>query len=81
MDFLGTILRPIKWVVEAILVFFHTALEAIGLDGDAGLTWVLSIVGLVLVIRAALKPIFVRKINSQRRKLEVAPHLNKIQEN
>ena len=80
MDLLGTILWPIKWVVEAILVIFHTLLEAIGLDPDAGLTWVLSIVGLVLVIRAALIPIFVRQIKSQRRMMEVAPQLKKIQD-
>jgi YidC/Oxa1 family membrane protein insertase len=41
---------------------------------------VLSIVGLVLVIRAALIPIFVRQIKSQRRMLEVAPQLKKIQD-
>jgi len=81
MDILGTILWPIKWVVEAILVAFHTFWTSfIGLDGDAGLTWVLSIVGLVLVIRAALIPIFVRQIKSQRRMLEVAPQLKKIQD-
>jgi YidC/Oxa1 family membrane protein insertase len=80
MDFLGTILWPIKWVVEAILVAFHTLLSNIGLDPDAGLTWVLSIVGLVLVIRAALIPIFVRQIRSQRRMMEVAPQLKKIQD-
>ena len=80
MDFLGTILWPIKWVIEAILVAFHTGLTAIGLDPSAGLTWVLSIVGLVLVVRAALIPIFVRQIKAQRRMLEVAPQLKKIQD-
>ena len=80
MDFLGTILWPIKWVIEAILVAFHTALTAIGMDPAAGFTWVLSIVGLVLVVRAALIPIFVRQIKSQRRMLEVAPQLKKIQD-
>lgn len=74
------ILWPIKWTIEAILVFFHTALTAVGLDPDAGLTWVLSIVGLVLVVRAALIPIFVRQIKSQRKMLEVAPQLKKIQD-
>jgi len=78
--FFGTLLTPIKWVVEAILVFFHWALSSIGLDPDDGLTWVLSIVGLVLVIRAALIPIFVRQIRSQRRMMEVAPQLKKIQD-
>ena len=81
MDFLGTILWPIKWVIEAILVAFHWFWHNIvGLDAGAGLTWVLSIVGLVLVVRAALIPIFVRQIKSQRRMLEVAPQLKKIQD-
>jgi YidC/Oxa1 family membrane protein insertase len=79
-DFLGTILTPIKWVIEAILVGFHWLLTSLGLDPAAGLTWVLSIVGLVLVVRAALIPIFVRQIKSQRRMLEVAPQLKKIQD-
>ena len=78
--FFNTLLWPIKWVIEAILVAFHTLWTAIGLDPDAGLTWVLSIVGLVLVVRAALIPIFVRQIKSQRRMLEVAPQLKKIQD-
>lgn len=80
MDFIGTILWPIKWVIEAILVAFHAVFTSLGLNEDAGTTWVLSIVGLVLVVRAALIPIFVRQIKSQRRMLEVAPHLKKIQD-
>ncbi|MET4583791.1 YidC/Oxa1 family membrane protein insertase [Conyzicola nivalis] len=79
-DLIGTVLWPIKWVIEAILVAFHTVLTTLGLDPSAGLTWVLSIVGLVLVVRAALIPIFVRQIKSQRRMLEVAPQLKKIQD-
>ncbi len=78
--FFGTLLWPIKWVIEAILVAFHTGLTAIGLDPAAGITWVLSITGLVLVVRAALIPIFVRQIKSQRRMMEVAPQLKKIQD-
>jgi len=80
MNIIDTILWPIKWVVELILVAFHELWRFIGLDPNAGLTWVLSIVGLVLVIRAALIPIFVRQIKSQRRMLEVAPQLKKIQD-
>ncbi|GAB2456669.1 YidC/Oxa1 family membrane protein insertase [Conyzicola lurida] len=79
-DLIGTVLWPIKWVIEAILVTFHSALSALGLDPGAGLTWVLSIVCLVLVVRAALIPIFVRQIKSQRRMMEVAPQLKKIQD-
>jgi len=80
MDFFGTILWPIKWVIEAILVGFHWLLSAAGMDPAAGLTWVLSIVGLVLVVRALLIPLFVRQIKSQRKMMEVAPQLKKIQD-
>ncbi len=78
--FFDTLLWPIKWVIEAILVGFHQLLTFVGLDPAAGLTWVLSIVGLVLIVRAALIPLFVRQIKSQRRMLEVAPQLKKIQD-
>ena len=80
IPFIDTILWPIKWVVELILVGWHYLWTFFGLDPAAGLTWVLSIVGLVLVVRAALIPIFVRQIKSQRKMLEVAPQLKKIQD-
>ena len=80
MDFIGLILWPIKWAIELILVAFHSMWTFFGLDPNAGVTWVLSIVGLVLVVRAALIPIFVRQIKNQRRMLEVAPQLKKIQD-
>ena len=80
MDIISTLLWPIKWVVELILVTFHTLWSTLGMDPNDGLTWVLSIVGLVLVIRAALIPIFVKQIKSQRKMLEVAPQLKKIQD-
>ncbi|RFA23441.1 membrane protein insertase YidC [Subtercola boreus] len=78
--FISTILWPIKWVVEGLLVLFHTILSGLGMEPAEGLTWVLSIVGMVLVIRAALIPIFVKQIKSQRKMLEVAPQLKKIQD-
>lgn len=80
MDIISLILWPIKWVIELILVAFHSMWTFFGMDPNAGTTWVLSIVGLVLVVRAALIPIFVRQIKSQRRMLEVAPQLKKIQD-
>ncbi|WP_120338579.1 membrane protein insertase YidC [Cryobacterium soli] len=80
MDLLGTILWPLKWAVELLLVAWHWLFSNVGLNPNDGLTWVLSIVGLVLVVRAALIPIFVRQIKSQRKMLEVAPQLKKIQD-
>jgi YidC/Oxa1 family membrane protein insertase len=80
MDFIYTILWPIEWVVQALLIGWHWLWTSIGLDTAGGITWVLSIVGVTIVIRAALIPIFVRQIKNQRRMLEVAPHLKKIQD-
>lgn len=80
LGFFGTLLWPIKWVIEAILVGFHSLLTAAGLESEAGVTWVLSIVGLVIVIRALLIPVFVRQIKSQRKMLEISPELKKIQD-
>ena len=73
------LLWPIKWLIELILVSFHTLITALGLDFNSGLSWVLSIVGLVLVVRAALIPVFVRQIKSQRNMMLVQPELQKLQ--
>ena len=80
IEFIGTILWPLKWVVELLLVAFHWLFSQVGMGYNDGMTWVLSIVGLVIVVRAALIPIFVRQIKSQRKMLEVAPQLKKIQD-
>ncbi|WP_298119422.1 membrane protein insertase YidC, partial [uncultured Aurantimicrobium sp.] len=80
MDIIGTILWPIKWAIELILVFFHWLFTSMGMDPAAGATWVLAIVGLVVVVRAALIPVFVKQIKSQRKMLEIAPELKKIQD-
>lgn len=77
---ISVVLWPIKWVIELLLVGFHTALVAIGMDPAAGITWILAILGLVIVVRSALIPVFVRQIKSQRRMLEIAPQIKKIQD-
>jgi YidC/Oxa1 family membrane protein insertase len=77
---ISVVLWPIKWVIELLLVGFHYMWTAFGLDPDAGITWILSILGLVIVVRSALIPIFVRQIKSQRRMLEIAPQIKKIQD-
>ncbi|GAA5210479.1 membrane protein insertase YidC [Microbacterium kyungheense] len=79
-DLLGTILWPLKWLVELVLVAWHWLFSAIGLPPADGLTWVLSIIGLVIVVRSAMIPLFVRQIKSQRKMMEIAPELRKVQE-
>jgi YidC/Oxa1 family membrane protein insertase len=77
---LSVVLWPIKWVIELLLVGFHWVLTSVGMDPAAGITWILSILGLVIVVRSALIPIFVRQIKSQRRMMEIAPQIKKIQD-
>jgi YidC/Oxa1 family membrane protein insertase len=79
-DILGIILWPLKWVVEFLLVAWHAVFTFLGMGPAEGITWVLSIIGLVVVVRSALIPIFVRQIKSQRKMMEIAPELRKIQE-
>ena len=80
MEFFDTILWPIRWVIEAVLSGSHAILEAMGMDPASGSAWFLSIMVLVLLVRAALIPVFVRQIKSQRRMMEIAPELKKIQD-
>ena len=72
-------LWPIKWAVEFLLAIFHSALGYLGLKGDDGLTWVFSIVLMVVVVRAALIPLFVRQIKSQRNMVLAQPELAALQ--
>lgn len=79
MDFFETILWPLRWLVEVVLVAWHQFFVMVGLDPNAGASWVLAILGLVIVVRSALIPVTVRQIKSQRRMMELAPEMKKIQ--
>lgn len=79
-DFFGQILFPFKWLVSAIMLGFHEGLTFLGLPGDNGWTWTLSIIGLVIVIRAALIPVFVKQIKAQRGMQALQPEMKKLQE-
>ncbi|RAX17612.1 membrane protein insertase YidC [Pseudarthrobacter sp. AG30] len=80
MDFFGTIMAPFKWLVSIIMIGFHDGLSAIGMPAANGWTWTLSIIGLVLVIRAALIPVFVKQIKAQRGMQLLQPDLKKLQD-
>lgn len=79
MEFLDTILWPLRWLVELVLVAWHSLFTAIGMEPTSGVAWVLAILGLVIVVRSALIPVTVKQIKSQRKMMEVAPEVKKIQ--
>ncbi len=74
------ILAPLETIVSKILIAFHWLLTTAGLPTDSGVTWALSIVGLVVVIRIILIPLFVKQIRAQRGLQLLQPHIKKIQE-
>ncbi|PWH05956.1 membrane protein insertase YidC [Brachybacterium endophyticum] len=72
------ILYPIEWAVAWIMVLFHRFLDLF-MDGSSGWTWLLSIVGLTVVVRTLITPLFVRQIRSSRAMQAVAPQLKAVQ--
>ena len=80
MDVGGALLFPFQWLVSAIMVGLHDGLSTIGMPAASGWTWTLSIIGLVLVIRAALIPVSLKQIQAQRRMRQLQPDLKKLQD-
>ncbi|EWT01030.1 preprotein translocase subunit YidC [Intrasporangium oryzae NRRL B-24470] len=79
-DFLQTLLYPIKLGEAWVMYGWHWFFETLGLTGAwAGWAWALSIVGLTVVVRLMLIPLFVRQIHSSRRMQLIQPEMQKIQ--
>ena len=76
---IDSVLHPLEWVVAWLMVGFHEVFSAIGLPPGSGFTWAMSIVGLVIVIRIVLIPLFVKQIHASRRMQLIQPEMQKIQ--
>lgn len=79
MNWLFDLLLPIQWVVAWLMYIFHELLTMLGMGETSGVTWVLSIVGLTLVIRTALIPLFFKQIKASRGMQMLAPDMKKLQ--
>jgi YidC/Oxa1 family membrane protein insertase len=81
-DFLGSIggfiMAPLYWITSIVLVGFHT-LFGRAFGPESGWAWGLAIVGLTLVIRAALIPLFVKQIKSSRNMQLLQPKVKELQ--
>ena len=74
-------LNPLAWledIVSWILVQWH-AFFSFFFGYDSGWSWAFAIVGLVVIIRIALIPLFVRQIKSQRNLQILQPKIKEIQ--
>lgn len=73
------LIYPFEWIVAWILYGWHTLFTAIGIPPASGFAWVMSIIGLVVVMRAAMIPLFVKQIHASRRMQLIQPEMQKIQ--
>ena len=77
-DLGGFIMTPLYYATSFVLLAFHRLFG--DLFGPAsGVAWVLSIIGLTLVIRAALIPLFVKQIKSSRNMQLIQPKVRELQ--
>ena len=72
------IMTPLYYVISAIMLGWHEVFSLV-LDPEGGLSWALSIVGLTLVIRVALIPLFVKQIKSSRNMQLIQPKVKELQ--
>jgi YidC/Oxa1 family membrane protein insertase len=73
-----SILQPIMWVVANIMAGTHWLFSQF-MNPDSGLVWVLSIAALVVVMRVAMIPLFVKQIKASRGMQLLQPEMQKIQ--
>jgi len=82
IDFLssigGFIMTPLYYAISFVLIAWHRVLSVV-LDPKSGLSWALSIIGLTLIIRAALIPLFVKQIKSSRNMQLIQPKVKELQ--
>jgi YidC/Oxa1 family membrane protein insertase len=82
LDFFGDIFsfigEPLYYAISFVLVTFHKLLSTF-LDPAGGAAWALSIIGLTLVIRAALIPLFVKQIKASRNMQLIQPKVKELQ--
>jgi YidC/Oxa1 family membrane protein insertase len=75
---MGYVLDPLYGFVSGVIVLIHKGLTPI-FGTDSGVTWTLSIMGLVVLIRIILIPLFVKQIKSQRALTALQPQMKEIQ--
>ncbi len=77
-DIAGFIMKPLYFLISLVMLGFHRVFG--GLFGDAsGISWALSIIGLTIVIRALLIPLFVKQIKSSRNMQLLQPRVKELQ--
>ena len=77
-DIGGFILKPLYFLVSAIMLGWHQIWGAI-FGPASGASWALSIIGLTVTIRALMIPLFVKQIKSSRNMQLLQPRVKELQ--
>ncbi|WP_029068024.1 membrane protein insertase YidC [Jonesia quinghaiensis] len=78
MDFF-VILKPIEWAVAWIMYLCHKFFVFLGLPDGEGVAWIFSVIGLTIVIRIIIIPLFFKQIKASRAMQMIQPELQAIQ--
>lgn len=73
------LLYPIEWAVSWIMYLCHELFVFLGLPDGSGWAWILSIVGLTIVVRILLMPLFFKQIKASRAMQMIQPELQALQ--
>ena len=78
-DFFVSLLNPLMWGEAWVMNAWHQLFVWLGIPYESGWGWALSIVGLTVVVRFLMIPLFVKQIHSSRRMQLIQPEMQKIQ--
>ena len=76
---MDTLLWPLKVAVAWVMVTIHKGLVLIGFPDGPGIAWVLSIIGLTIVVRLLIMPLFVKQIRASRGMQLLQPEMQALQ--
>lgn len=72
------ILTPLEWLMTWVMNLFHEFFKLIGMPA-VGVSWVLSIVCLVLTVHACIFPLFYKQMKAMRKMQALQPKMQHIQ--
>jgi YidC/Oxa1 family membrane protein insertase len=78
VDIGSAIMTPLYYVTTGILLVFHKFFNQV-LHFSAGISWALAIIGLTVVIRTLLIPLFVKQIKNSRNMQLLQPKVKELQ--
>ncbi len=78
---IDTLLGPLMWLIAWVMYGIHSGITALfNMSEGAGPAWVLAIIGLTIVVRIAILPLYNRQIKASREMQVMQPEIQRIQE-